>query len=585
MEHKKRTAKQLEAIVTKYVDDIITGREPANLEQIQGCRRFRNMLENKVCYVDWQEATKYVVLVEGFLVHVKGEDAKGRGLLGAPLVLLPWQLYIAVNLLGLKNTQTGLDQFNEAYIYMARKNGKTTLAAALSFAYAVKSLNSGASVAITSAYLKQARLSFDFLKANLTAERLGAENVKVRDNNNEHVISFRIAGKWVTIETLVPRDGYNANFVIFDELHLARKPQDYTIMRDATKGYTNKLTVAITTAGENKRHFNYEHLKQQQRLLAGAEENEQMFVFIAKADEQGERSDEEYLLDADEHRKANPSYGVTIKPQDIMKDAKAALGNPLALSEFKHKSLNLYTQAKEAYFVTDELRASDLNEAHASLQDLLKAGVEWYGGADLSRQHDLTAAALLCEHEGSMYILAQGFYPRKIAEEREREKKGLPMSFYASQGWLQLSDTPVVSISDVVDWFATKRREGFKIKQIGFDRKFSEEFYKQMKRQRFKIIEENQTVLNKSQGFRELERRIKMGTLCYFGNQLFEYCVENVKAEEGADDVIKYDKLDHNSHIDLFDCSVFAAVRYLHSGVQVGNVDTAIRLMRRGKQT
>lgn len=571
------TARKLQSIVAKYCENIETGKAIVNIERKQMISRFREIEKRNDIYIDYEDAAKYINLIEKFLRHRKGETIDGKGLLNQPLTLLPWQYFIVLNLLGVKVRQTQLLLYKEAYIYIARKNGKTVLAAALAFAFSLKTLQSGATTLIASAVLEQALQSFRFLAENLTAERLGKGNVTLQDNNHGHVLKYKISNYTATIKAVVPKDSLNANFVIFDELHLAKKAADYTIMKDATKAYTQKMVIGITTSGANIHHFNYEHLKQQQRVLAKKETNDEMFIFIAKADEQGERSNEDYILDAKEHEKANPSWNVTIRPSDMMQSAKIALTNPLALSEFRCKSLNLYTQAQRAYFVTEEVEDSDIKCASIKLSDPVLKSLDWFGGADLSKMHDLTAAALVSKLDDTLLIISHGFFPRTLAEQRQVEHKALPFSFWESKGWMTLSDTPVVSVQTVVDWFVKMKNSGYKIKQIGFDRKFSEDFYKLMKAKHFKIIEENQTALNKSQGFREIERNIKSGKLRYFGNKLWQYCIENVYAEELIDDVIKYQKIEHNSNIDAFDASVFATVRLIRGMSAKREIDSLIK--------
>ena len=90
---------------------------------------------------------------------------------------------------------------------------------------------------------------------------------------------------------------------------------------------------------------------------------------------------------------ANPSYGVTIRPADILAQAIQAQNDPQMRKEFFAKKLNIYVSAMRAYFKIEEFRASDMRY-HWTLEDLKRLPVKWYGGADLSKLHDLTAAAL-----------------------------------------------------------------------------------------------------------------------------------------------------------------------------------------------
>ena len=117
------------------------------------------------------------------------------------------------------------------------------------------------------------------------------------------------------------------------------------------------------------------------------------------------------------------------------------------------------------------------------------------------------------------------------------------------------------------------RSKGFKIKEIGHDRKFSgEEYYPQMKQAGFVITEQPQMYFIKSKGFRRIEKSAKDGKLYYLHSEAFEYCVSNVHAIEKTDDMISYEKIAPTQRMDLFDASVFACVRWIESHTKAERV-------------
>lgn len=538
--------------VKKYARDVVSGKVIANEYRILACKRFLDDLKNDKWEMNTKSADFVIGLIEKTFVHIKGP------LKGKPYKLEKWQKFICYNIAGFYIKGTDERRFKEAFIFLPRKNGKTFFASALAWALAVLDRKTFSNVNIVATKMDRALEAFNNIKSNI--EKMGeAKNFRIRDNNAEHSIYREFSDGEILIQALAAdskrADGINGNIFVLDEMHAYKSENDYYVYKQAMKAYINKLLIGITTAGSNVNSFCYRRLQYCKKVLKGTECDDEYFIFICESDNPDD------FTNPIEHEKANPNYGVTIRPQDILNESLQALNDPTGRNEFKNKSLNAYTNSAKSYFDIFAVQKSD-EKYNWTLEELAKLPITWYGGADLSKLYDLTGAVLHGRYKGVDICISHAFIPITTAQEKA-EQDQIPFFWWQEQGWLTMCNGEIIEYEDVVQWFISMRDKGFKIKLVGYDQRYSHEFVLKMKKAKFKMRNQWQRYVEKTEGFREIEKQIRLGNFYYCHNGAFEYCISNVKAIEDSDEFIRFEKVMPTLRIDLFDADVIAVKQML----------------------
>ena len=588
----------------EFANDLISGKKIANVEQIQACQRFLDDLERDDLDFKSNQFDFAIDLIQGTIYPEKGETVTGESARLNPIKLTRWEIFVTVNLFGFFLKNTNIRRYQEVLLFLPRKSGKTTFVASLTWAKSLIDADSGATTYIVANSLSQAKVSFNFIQHNLNLQH-NKDKLKprMRANNQEHSINCDIGQGHIEIRAIGADekylDGLIANTIIADEVHAFKRPKRYTLMKDAMKSYSgSRMLLAVSTAGDNIGCFLDERVELLKKVLNKTIKDEskydRYFIYLCTAPRDNKGNflnpvtgeitdiDDPELIEA-----VNPSANETVSLDLLVNDAKIALDSDEGTrNEFKNKTLNVFTTSSETFFDIDEFKYSD-SLYDWSIDDLLKLNLNWYGYADLSVLHDLSASGLYANYKYKTkdengntiakdidIVISQAYFPLSLAIAKAQESN-MPLQEWEQEGWATLSNTDVVQPSDITGWFVAMKKMGFKIKQVNFDKKSAMEFAITMRAEKFKLKDASQLPSIKTVGIRRIENKVKNAEFYYLHNRSYEYCVSNVKAEELYNGWLRMRKISKNMKIDLFDASTFGAVAMLEdmeSKAKVKNV-------------
>ncbi|WP_312185204.1 terminase large subunit domain-containing protein [Lactococcus raffinolactis] len=576
----------------EFANDLISGKKIANVEQIQACQRFLDDLQNDKWDFKSNQFDFAIDLIEGTIFPEKGETISGESARLNPIKLTRWEIFVTVNLFGFFLKDTNIRRYQEVLLFLPRKSGKTTFVASLTWAKSLIDADSGATTYIVANSLSQAKVSFNFIQHNLNLQHNKDKfKPRMRANNQEHSINCDIGQGHIEIRAIGADekylDGLIANTIIADEVHAFKRPKRYTLMKDTMKSYSgSRMLLAVSTAGDNIGCFLDERVELLKKVLNKTIKDEskydRYFIYLCTAgrDNKGNFLNPitNEITDIDDPQlieSVNPSAGETVSLDLLVNDAKIALDSDEGTrNEFKNKTLNVFTTSSETFFDIDEFKYSD-SLYNWSIDDLLKLNLTWYGYADLSVLHDLSASGLYANYKYKTkdengntiakdvdIVISQAFFPLPLAIAKAQESN-MPLQEWEQEGWATLSNTDVVQPSDITGWFVVMKKMGFKIKQVNFDKKSAMEFAITMRAEKFKLKDASQLPSIKTVGIRRIENKVKNAEFYYLHNRSYEYCVSNVRAEELYNGWLRMRKISKNMKIDLFDASTFGAVAML----------------------
>ena len=460
-------------------------------------------LEQKLFFYDHKKARAAILFVEGFCHHHEGALAPGR------IKLELWQKALISLIFGIVD-DTGARQFREIFVVIARKNGKTLLAAAIAAYCTFLDGEYGGRIYFTAPKLEQAALCFEAYhqmilqepELNAMAQKRRTDIYVAQNNTTAKALAF----------SAKKSDGLNVSLAVADEVASWAGDQGlkfYEVIKSSFGARRQPLLLAMTTSGYINDGIYDELMKRATRFLLGDSKERRLLPLLYMID------DVTKWNDINELRKANPNLGVSVSVDYMLEEIAVAEGSLSKRSEFLCKYCCVKQNSSTAW-----LRSEDIEKctgAHLELADFKRCYA--VGGIDLSRTTDLTSCCAVIQKDGKLHVFSKFFLPReKIDEATARD--GLPYRAYIQRGILQESGDNFVDYRDCFEWFrALVEKYQIYVLKIGYDRYSAQYLVQDLANYGFHVDDVYQGN-NLSPVINEVEGMIKNGDVLIGDNDL-----------------------------------------------------------------
>ncbi len=490
--------------------------------------------EYKWFYND-KKAKRAIKFIENFCHHSEGRSDL--------LKLELWQKSTVSAIFGIVDCD-GFRQFREVFIIVARKNGKTLFAAAIIAYMAYLDREYGAKIYCLAPKLEQADLVYDaFYQIVQADEELGDPDFTKKRRSDIYIKQFNTSVKRLAFNSK-KSDGFNPHLTVCDEIEAWPGEQglkQYEVMKSALGARKQPLILSIATAGYVNDGIYDELMKRSTAFLKGGDEMRLIpFLYII--------DDVQNWDSMEELKKSNPNLGVSVSEDFYAEEIKVARNSLSKKAEFLTKYCNIKQNSSVAWL--DFQDVDNVSGEKYTLDDF--RGCYCVGGIDLSQTTDLTAASIVIERAGKLYVFTQFFMPLERFN-KACEEDNVPYSIYRKQGIVSISGEHYVDYKDVFNWFVMLIKK-YKIRplKVGYDRYSAQYLVQEMSQAGFHMDDVFQGT-NLSPILKEFEGIIKDKKINIGENNLLKSHLLNVAVQiNSGDGRMKPVKIEPRMRIDGF---------------------------------
>lgn len=534
------------AIVNEYVGGVLSGQITTSAAVRGAVQRHADDLARQSTqefpyHFDAEWAAKCIRFYPSVIRHSIGRYA------GLPFELSPWQAFCTANLFGWKRDADNTRRFRKSYRTMARKNGKSSWAAAESIFLAGFDINpnTGKPEAVSQVVLSAT-------KREQAAKVVLAECVRMRDRSpkissksrwvNKELKFEHNDGEIVAVGSDKPYDGLNPSSVTMDELHAWREFHRpfHDTMTTGSGSRDQPLLSYITTAGDDKSYLWREVYDYAKGVSLGTIEDNEYFAFIAELDEEDDPFDEANWI------KANPNMGVSVSIDFLRQQAREMRTTSIGVNRFTRYHGNRLVTSTEKAFDLEQWDACE-----GQLSDWAEA--EAIGaGADLGARDDLAAKGLvarfpLTEVDGKTVYRYEIRCQAYIADDSRRDLTKQPFANWIYAELIKKRQFPLAELT--ADLIADCN--DFQPYAVAFDPYNGQQLAESLQAEGITAARMAQNQANFNEAIRDFLQALKDGRIMHDGNPVLRWCVNNAVVARDRNDRWMFDKRESSEKIDL----------------------------------
>jgi len=453
-------------------------------------------------------AERPIKFIERYCKHSKGEYA------GKPVILELFQKAFIQAIFGFVDDQN-LRQYREALFLCGRKNGKSTLASAISLYMLSSDGESGAEVYTTATKYQQAKIIFDEVLNMVKQDSVLSAKFHKRKNDLLYKPNFsKMQPLAKNSNTL---DGLNASLVLIDELHGITDRNMYEVLKQSQTARRQPLLLMLTTAGTTRANIFDEMYEFAADIADDKKKDEKFLPIMYELDSRDEWQNPQAW------QKANPALGTVKKIDTLSAEVDRAKQNPTELSGLLCKHFNIRETNKSAWLSFDALN----NTETFDLGDF--SNNYYIGGVDLSITTDLTCASILTMRPNSdkKYITQMYFLPEdRVTEHIQTDK--IPYDVWQKQGLIRFCQGNTINYSDVTAWFLEiTHKYQLQPAWIYYDSYSARYFVDEMAQNGFIMVRCIQGAKTLSIPMQMLGADLANKKVIYNNNQILKWCLSN----------------------------------------------------------